>query len=739
MHAWTESRLLTVLFNLLRQTQVDVAICMFIDGLDEFDGRYDSVINMITNVSDQEHVKICVSSRPLFAFKGAFAGSPCLKLQDLTFDTIRDYINKQLSHLVQQNASSNKNARQKAERLIDIIVQRADGVFLWAVIATREVRDGLQGMADLDQLAQAIEVLPPELEDLFLLVLKRIKLAFRRDAAKFLQIVLFAGHMRGFDLCRLYLISSQKELQDGPFVYENVAMSELSEACRTFETRLISHTAGLLELTLATQKGEDYCKREDWDPISFTNVNFIHKSVRDFLRKNNEAKAFLSDHGLSQTQVHLCIARGTFAHLIQHSQGDAIAIPNHVMYHPMLWHFHSVLEHVSQAERLSGSAQPKFIQSLDYAAIARGYTISGGSFHWYKAFVKNIAGTSIDIVGMAASEGMTIYVCEQLGLSLSSAGYYPSLPDLESYSTNRAALTHLSWKMLDELPHAASHGETLSRSHPYRHALGKCLRWEDGQSDNHSLAESYILCCCSMIDIDLIRILLNAGANPMVVVQPIDLEPIRRGVSRPYWFSWLCFLMRMRYQYMEAHGRSGGMLFWEGHDGSFTLRDVFEITKALLAHGADINFQIEESPSNGPTCVFKRRDLAYESLNLGMSATAMFILEECFNHEPEFQDFALAVSPLIERPIRKIVVIWSQEAKQNGRLLVDRAGCHVSADDSEMLWPIIEKWERTGHHEDLTALETAIEQIYNANGPVSKSEDESEEEGGEEAEAEATE
>ena len=53
---------------------------MFIDGLDEFDGPYDSVIKLITNVSDQEHVKICVSSRPLLAFEEAFNGNPCIRV-----------------------------------------------------------------------------------------------------------------------------------------------------------------------------------------------------------------------------------------------------------------------------------------------------------------------------------------------------------------------------------------------------------------------------------------------------------------------------------------------------------------------------------------------------------------------------------------------------------------------------------------------------------------------------------
>ena len=709
---------------------------MFIDGLDEFDGRYDSVIKMITDVSDQRHVKICVSSRPLFAFEEAFIGNPFLRLQDLTCDTIREYVEKQLSDSVQRYVVHNRSSEHSAKRLLDMIVGRADGVFLWAVIATRVVHEGLQGMADLHELTQAIEVLPPELESLFMLVLQRIKPAFQRDAAKFLRIVLLAGRHAYFDLCRLYLISSQQELQDAPFVYENVARSELAEACCTLKIRLLSHTAGLLELTSRTSASQEYCKGEGWDPIGFTRVDFSHRTVREFLLDNDEAKSFLDEKGLSEAQVQLCIARGTLAHDAQLSEGDPVMV-EWFRSHPMISTFQTVLSHIASAERLFGAAQSKFMRSLDYPSFQRRYTMTESpdrGTDMYQPFLKNEVGTSIDIVGMAAAAGMTIYVCEQLGLSLSSTDYCPSLPDLASYSTNRAAPTYLAWKMLDELPHAVSHGETLSRSHPYRHALGKCLRWDDGQTDNHSLVESYILCCCWSAPIALIRILLNAGANPMVQVRPIDPEPIEYGESSSFWFSWLCFLKRMREKYMDAHGKSGGMLFEEGHDRRVTLRDIFEVTKALLVHGADVNFQMHEHPSVELSGFLRRGGLAADSFILELSATAMFILEECFNNEPEFRDFALAVSPLIKRPTREIVRIWVDAGPRDAR-----PGCHPSADDSKVLWPLIEKWERTGHHKDLTALQTAMEQIYNADGPLSELDDESGEEGGEESEAEATE
>ena len=698
---------------------------------------------MITNLSDQKHVKICVSSRPLLAFERAFNGKPCLRLQDLNFDIIREYTDVQLSHLVQQHVSYKENVQHSAKSLLDMIVERADGVFLWAVIATREVRDGLQGMVDLHELAQAIEILPPELEGLFMLVLKRIKLAFRRDAAKFLQIVLFTGDMHDFDLSRLYLISSQRELQDAPFVHENVAMSELTEACRTLETRLLSHTAGLLELTPSGEHAENYCKRKGWDPISFTRVNFIHRTVRDFLMDNSEAKSFLSDYGLSGAQVHICIARGTLAHLAQRSEGDAVMSLGGT--HPMLSPFQDVLRHVSKAERLFGCAQSKFIESLDYASLARGYTLSRSfsPFPYYDAFMKDIAGTLVDIVGMAAAAGMAIYVCEQLGISVSSAGYYPSLPNLERYSTSRAALANISWKMLDQLPDT-TRGNTLFRRPIYRQALGKCLQWEEGTQvnlspddriENHPLVENYILCCCEPTAIDLVRILLKAGANPMVRVRPMYRDPkLELPKARSFWESWLHLLQEMRRNYMIANGKSGGLLFDKRHlDQPVTLGDIFVVTKALLAHGADINHQMKDFSD-----FTKRRGLfdnrfPYE---LEFSAPAMFLLEECFNKEPEFRKFAVAVSPLIATPTRRIVAIYGPVDPKD-QALPGFTRIKIPSADEATLWPLIERWEDTGDRKDRAALVTAMEQIWEVLHADLKSEEESAEESDEESEEES--
>ena len=159
-------------------------------------------------------------------------------------------------------------------------------------------------------------------------------------------------------------------------------------------------------------------------------------------------------------------------------------------------------------------------------------------------------------------------------------------------------------------------------------------------------------------------------------------------------------------------------------DQPVTLGDIFVVTKALLAHGADINY-----PMKAFSDFSKRRGLfdnrfPYE---LEFSAPAMFLLEECFNKEPEFQTFAVAVRPLIKTPTRRILRICGFENPKdpdfNSLLAI-----HLSSADESKLWPFIEKWEDTGDRKDRAALVTAMAQIWEVLRADLKSEEESAEE-----------
>lgn len=60
----------------------------------------------------------------------------------------------------------------------------------------------------------------------------------------------------------------------------------------------------------------------------------------------------------------------------------------------------------------------------------------------------------------------------------------------------------------------------------------------------------------------------------------------------------------------------------------------------------------------------------------------------------------------------------------------------LSRADESKLWPLIEKWESTGHDKGRVALATALEQIWKNRYPDPEAERESEEESDKESEKE---
>ena len=98
----------------------------------------------------------------------------------------------------------------------------------------------------------------------------------------------------------------------------------------------------------------------------------------------------------------------------------------------------------------------------------------------------------------------------------------------------------------------------------------------------------------------------------------------------------------------------------------------------------------------------------------------MFMLEECFNKEPEFRKFAIAIESYVKKPTRRLVNICAWKLKDAS------TGCEsasLALEDCELLWPLIEKWERTGHATDLEALEKVMEQVWKAHRPNWKKDD----------------
>ncbi|KAF2726585.1 hypothetical protein EJ04DRAFT_506934, partial [Polyplosphaeria fusca] len=90
---WASSDLHQLLLRAIESLKNDVKIIFFIDGLDEFYGSHEDLISMVKDlIRDNSHVKVCVASRPWNIFQTAFKQKANLRLEDLTFDDIRNFV-----------------------------------------------------------------------------------------------------------------------------------------------------------------------------------------------------------------------------------------------------------------------------------------------------------------------------------------------------------------------------------------------------------------------------------------------------------------------------------------------------------------------------------------------------------------------------------------------------------------------------------------------------------------------
>ncbi|RAK78156.1 uncharacterized protein BO72DRAFT_458005 [Aspergillus fijiensis CBS 313.89] len=163
--AWDLKELKDALRWFMQHTAGEAKVCLFIDGLDEFAGNHEDVISFLQElVSSFTHLKLCLSSRPLPVFREAFGKNPKLELHDCTRQDMLDYSRDHLSADPEIQSLFSKDP-EKASQLILDIVNRADGVFLWAALAVQSL--SRRSHLDFPQLHESLLQHPTNIDDLF--------------------------------------------------------------------------------------------------------------------------------------------------------------------------------------------------------------------------------------------------------------------------------------------------------------------------------------------------------------------------------------------------------------------------------------------------------------------------------------------------------------------------------------------------------------------------------------------
>jgi hypothetical protein len=127
--SWTLLRLIKAFEHLFQQASNDSRFCLFVDGLDEYDGDPFDIISLFISISKLPNVKLCLSSRPIYEFVKMFRSYQTLRLQDLNFNDIKQYVDDELgtNDLMRE---LHHTEPEEAPKLSLEIIDKADGVFL---------------------------------------------------------------------------------------------------------------------------------------------------------------------------------------------------------------------------------------------------------------------------------------------------------------------------------------------------------------------------------------------------------------------------------------------------------------------------------------------------------------------------------------------------------------------------------------------------------------------------------
>jgi hypothetical protein len=349
--------------NLIQQTAYPLKMCLFIDGLDEFEGDHREIASLFTKLAESSNVKVCVSSRPELPFEDAFGSFPNLRLQDLTYNDIRHYVNETLNtnSRYHQLTVDEPLAAPALEREI---ISRADGVFLWVRLVLKSLMDGLGNRDDIDDLQRRLEILPRDLEGLYNHMLSRIDPFYMGKAARMFQVAEIALPVKPLTIFEF-------ALTDDTYAEKSITLpicpwteSKQSKICQTMEDWMKIRCAGLLEVSgrISVWSSELWGSSLSNPTHSWGKVQYLHRTVKDFLKKHDVRKMILSHTQNTDFDPYVSLLR---SHVLQLKSAPD-RLPDHRLPGPQRLH-NMILEISETAMTYAGSikATAKHITLLD--------------------------------------------------------------------------------------------------------------------------------------------------------------------------------------------------------------------------------------------------------------------------------------------------------------------------------------------------------------------------------------
>ncbi|RSL77245.1 hypothetical protein CEP51_009228 [Fusarium floridanum] len=267
---WKFKQLKSFFDRITLKTSHSTKFCLFIDGLDEYDGDETHIAELIRSISQSQHVKVCISTRPRTAFQNLWPAD--LSMKDFTQNDMKVYVEKILGKSKEFEALQLADLTRDA--LVNEIAKHAKGVWLWVELVTKDIIQAAKTEGDdPDKFQEILKGFPPDLEEYFKHIISRVNQLYRVEMAKFFLITIF--EVQPLPLYAFYLLHNEEKDPD------YAVKAEISE----------------LPANDAIRVGEDWKDKikyrcsdllivgKDEHPVFLMQpVDFLHRTVRDFLR-----------------------------------------------------------------------------------------------------------------------------------------------------------------------------------------------------------------------------------------------------------------------------------------------------------------------------------------------------------------------------------------------------------------------------------------------------------------------
>jgi hypothetical protein len=322
-------------------------VCLFLDGLDEIDpedGTKEGISELMELVSEltQTHkIKFCLASRPNpHILEMRLSVHPQLRLQDLNYADLMAYAKERVKYPQMKISEDNYDP-------IHFLVNKAEGVFLWLLLAIKSINEGISYHDSTETLRERINRLPKGLDSLYEDMWARAggdsPSEYRQTAALYFKLLLAprgrtssarksstvweCGFDRGANVFDLMLATTSVadgvlDALDEPS--KLICPNVMRKRCQEVERKLKIYCVGLVEVrtedpldmreaAILSWYGHTY--DGVWPVATSPALQFLHRTARDFLIDTEPGRKILDCDTSSGFTVHYQLMKALLARL----------------------------------------------------------------------------------------------------------------------------------------------------------------------------------------------------------------------------------------------------------------------------------------------------------------------------------------------------------------------------------------------------------------------------------------